>query len=121
MAGLTLGTAFVSNGYKYKDKATWVRRFSGAGEDATTIAAAQTGKKLMVVGGRVSSSAAGSIAIKSGTNVIQTIEFVAAGTATFPGVDDPLECTVSELLALDPATGAGTCTGEIKWVVIDVS
>ncbi len=87
---------------------------SSAGNTITPIQVAVTDSRHVIVGGRITVEAAGSIEIYSATTLRDQIEFPAAGTASWPKA---FECESSEQLAIKNPDGL-TCVGWIAWVTL---
>ena len=115
MAALTLVTAFTPFNLPWKQTGVLVRKFTGAGTDSTTLAAADSGKRYIILGGRISFDGAERMDILSGTTVIDSIEAPARCTANFP---KGLECITGELLALNKAGAAVTVRGWVAFKAI---
>ena len=107
------GAPFFIEGYRTND----VRRrhiTSSAGTTLTPIQVGIASKRHIIVAGRITVEAAGTIEIYSETTLRDQIEFPAAGTALWP---KGFECETEEDLAIKNPDGL-TCVGWIAWITI---
>ncbi len=114
MAALDLGTTYTPARQPISGQTVKRRHISGTGTAATTIVAVATGKKHIVIGGRLSASGPDSVAITSDANARDTLQFPAATTLTFPvGV----ETVGGEALKLTKAGGT-TVDGWLDYITV---
>lgn len=114
MAALTVGSALTvahMKGSPVKRKI-----FTGAGADASEIAAAETGKRHAIVGGQMSAAAADEVQIDSDANVLTQLNF-SAGQLT-QNLPVGLETVSGEALKFDKI-GAEVIFGFVDYVTID--
>ena len=112
VAATASGAPFFIEGYR----TNLVRRrhISGTGATITPIQVAVTAQRHIIVAGRITVEAAGTIEIYSATTLRDQLEFPAAGTALWPR---GFECETAEQLAIKNPDGL-TCVGWIAWITI---
>lgn len=116
MADLTLVTAYESFNLPWKRAGVLVVKFTGTNHnDATEIGAAVTGKRYIILGGRISFNGAARLDIISGTTVVDSIEAAVRCTANF---SKGLELIVSEKFELQKTEAGVTVRGWVAFKAI---
>ena len=117
MASIISGTAFTPFPSGLKHNGVVRRYIDGTTGDDSEVVAAVTGKRHVIVGGRLSCDGADRCDIYSdaGGQLLDSIEFAARATATFPvGV----ETETAHALVLNKVSAATAVRGYIDYVTL---
>jgi len=113
MAGLT-ATNITTYLAKWRDRGYTVTEITGTSTDASEVAAAVTGKAIVVIGFVLDCNTNGiSVAFLSAATAKWTLYFPVAGSVIVKNLN--LQCAVSEAFNLNKSDGTSALTGYIVW------